>query len=375
MQGTQIRAALVSTNSITQGEQVPILWKDLLNDGVHIDFAHRTFQWDSEAKLKAHVHCIIVGYSMSVEKREKKIFSDDRPQIVNNINPYLMDGPNVLIESRKNSLCDAPAVVFGSMPNDGGYLSDFSTEKREEIISKYPDATDMFKRFVGATEFLHNKERWCLWLKGISPARIKKVPPVMDAVAAVKQMREGSNRAATKKLAETPTLFGEIRQPDTQYIIIPRHSSENRRYIPIGFVEPDIICGDSNLLIPDATLVHFGILMSNVHNAWMRAVCGRLEMRYRYSVNVVYNNFPWPTVTEAQREKIEQTAQAILDARARYPDCSLADLYDDLAMPPELRKAHQDNDRAVMTAYGFKIGMSESACVAELMKLYQELTK
>jgi hypothetical protein len=286
-----------------------------------------------------------------------------------------MDGPNVLIESRKNSLCDAPAVVFGSMPNDGGYLSDFSTEEREEIISKYPDATDMFKRFVGATEFLHNKERWCLWLKGISPARIKKVPPVMDAVAAVKQMRESSNRAATKKLAETPTLFGEIRQPDTQYIIIPRHSSENRRYIPIGFVEPDVICGDSNLLIPDATLVHFGILMSNVHNAWMRAVCGRLEMRYRYSVNVVYNNFPWPTVTEAQREKIEQTAQAILDARARYPDCSLADLYDDLAMPPELRKAHQDNDRAVMTAYGFKIGMSESACVAELMKLYQELTK
>ena len=210
----------------------------------------------------------------------------------------------------------------------------------------------------------------------MSPATIKKVPPVMDAVSAVRQMRENSSRDATKKLAQTPMLFGEIRQPEGQYIIIPRHSSENRKYIPIGFVEPDIICGDANLLLPNATLFQFGMMMSNVHNAWMRAVCGRIKSDYRYSVSVVYNNFPWPSPTDVQREKIEQTAQAILDARALYPDSSLADLYDEVTMPPELRKAHQNNDRAVMQAYGFDIKTTtETSCVARLMEMYKGLVE
>ena len=379
MQGTAIRAALVSTNSITQGEQVPILWKYLFDSGMHIDFAHRTFRWDSEAKIKAHVHCVIIGFSTALSRKEKCIYAGERLHVANNINAYLVDGPSVLIESRKKCLCPVPNVVFGSMPNDGGHLSCYSDEEKQEIVDKYPDAQSMFKRFVGATEFLHNDLRWCLWLKGVSPSTIKAVPPVFNAVAKVKEMRESSNREATRKLASTPMLFGEIRQPESKYIIIPRHSSENRKYIPIGFVEPDIICGDANLLMPEATLYHFGILMSNVHNAWMRAVCGRIKSDYRYSKEVVYNNFPWPTPDDAQRAKIEQTAQAILDARALYPDCSLADLYDETAMPPELRRAHQENDKAVMDAYGFTRGTpertNEAACVAALMKMYQKLTE
>jgi len=376
MQNSRICAALVSTNSITQGEQVPILWEKLFGTGIHINFAHRTFRWDSEAKLKAHVHCVIVGFSYVQNNGEKTIYSSDRPQSANNINAYLVDGPSVFIESRKRPLCDVSEVVFGNMPNDGGHLSDYSREEKDRIVLVYPDAANMFRRFVGATEFLHNKERWCLWLKGMSPATIKKVPPVMDAVSAVRQMRENSSRDATKKLAQTPMLFGEIRQPEGQYIIIPRHSSENRKYIPIGFVEPDIICGDANLLLPNATLFQFGMMMSNVHNAWMRAVCGRIKSDYRYSVSVVYNNFPWPSPTDVQREKIEQTAQAILEARALYPDSSLADLYDEVTMPPELRKAHQNNDRAVMQAYGFDIKTTtETSCVARLMEMYKGLVE
>ena len=376
MKGSSIRSALVSTNSITQGEQVPILWKTLIDDGVHIDFAYRTFRWDSEAKIKAHVHCVIIGFSIAPHIKPKLLFSSERAILVENINPYLVDGPSVLIDSRNHPLCDVPNVVFGSMPNDGGHLSNYSTEEKEAIVEEYPEAEIMFKRFLGATEFLHNKERWCLWLKGISPVTLRKVPKVLEAVSAVKEMRENSNREATKRLAQTPTLFGEIRQPETEYIIIPRHSSQNRRYIPIGFVAPEIICGDANLLLPNASLFHFGVMSSNVHNAWIRTVCGRIKSDYRYSVNVVYNNFPWPTPTEEQKAKIEQTAQAILDARTLYPDCSLADLYDEVTMPPELRKAHQANDKAVMQAYGFwgKLN-TETACVAELMKMYQKLTE
>lgn len=375
MRGSSIRAALVSTNSITQGEQVPILWKSLIDDGVHIDFAHRTFRWDSEAKIKAHVHCVIVGFSIAPLTKSKQLFTSERVTFVENINPYLVDGPTVLIDSRKRTLCDVPNVVFGSMPNDGGHLSDYSAEEKNAIVAEHPEAADMFKRFLGATEFLHNKERWCLWLKGISPAQLRKAPKILEAVSAVKEMRENSNREATRKLAQTPTLFGEIRQPDTEYLIIPCHSSEKRKYIPVGFESPDVICSNANLLMPEASLFHFGIMMSNVHNAWMRTVCGRIKSDYRYSVNVVYNNFPWPTPTDAQKAKIEQTAQAILDARALYPDASLADLYDEAVMPPELRKAHQQNDKAVMQAYGFDIKTTtEASCVAELMKLYQQLT-
>lgn len=376
MKGTSMRTALVSTNSVSQGESVAILWKPLFENGVHIDFAHRTFRWDSEASIKAHVHCVIIGFSVAPLNKSKILYTAERSLAVSNINAYLIEAPNVFIEGSKKPLCNVPNMVFGSMPNDNGYLSDYSQEDRDKIISEYPDAIIAFKRFVGATEFINNKTRWCLWLKDVSPSIIRKTPPINHAVSAVREMREQSSRKATQKLAERPMLFGEIRQPESEYIIVPRHSSENRKYVPMGFVSPDIICGDSNLLISNASLYHFGVLASNVHNAWMRAVCGRLEMRYRYSVNIVYNNFPWCKPTDKQKAKIEQTAQMILDARAKYPNCSLADLYDEVAMPPELRKAHQANDRAVMQAYGFDIKTTtESSCVAELMKMYQKLIK
>ena len=374
MKDTKIRAALVSTNSVSQGESVAILWKPLFADGVHIDFAHRTFRWDSEASAKAHVHCVIIGFSVATNNKPKVIYTSERPQIVDNINAYLVAAPNVFIESKKAPLSNVPQMDFGNMPNDGGFLCNYSQEDRDNIVTLYPECTIAFKRFLGASEFINNKIRWCLWLTDISPAFIRKIPPITKAVLAVKELREKSSRSATRKLANTPTLFGEIRQTDGEYILIPRHSSENRKYIPMGFVSSDYICGDSNLFIPSASIFHFGILTSNVHMAWVRAVCGRLEMRYRYSKEIVYNNFPWPTPTEEQKVKIEQTAQAILDARALYPDCSLADLYDELTMPPELRKAHQANDRAVMQAYGFNVKTTtESTCVAELMKMYQEL--
>ena len=376
MKDTQIHTALVSTNSVSQGESVAILWKPLFEDGVHIDFAHRTFRWDSEANIKAHVHCVIIGFSTVISNKAKVIYSSERPLIAQNINGYLIDAPNVFIESTKKPLCNVPDLVFGSMPNDSGFLSDYSQEEKEAIVKDYPDAEIAFKRFVGATEFINNKVRWCLWLQGVSPNIIRKIPPISEAVASVKEMREQSTRDATRKLADVPMLFGEIRQPNTDYIIIPAHSSERRKYIPIGFVSKDIICSNANLLLPTASLYLFGILISNVHNSWIHAVCGRIKSDFRYSVNIVYNNFPWPTPTDEQKAKIEQTAQAILDARALYPDCSLADLYDELTMPVELRKAHQANDKAVMQAYGFwgKLN-TESECVAELMKLYQELTK
>ncbi len=371
----QARAALVSTNSICQGEQVANLWQKLFDDGIKINFAHRTFRWDSEASLKAHVHCVIVGFSYQ-KISPCYIYEGDRKNEVSNINAYLIEAPDVFIYSRKNSICDIPELMFGNMANDGGYLCDYSTEERNEIISNFPESEVLFKRFLGATEFLNNKERWCLWLKGINPAIIKRVTPVYDAVMAVRDIREKSNRPGTRKLADTPTLFGEIRQTDQNYLLVPRHSSENRRYIPLGYFDNSYICGDANFLIPDASLYHFGILESNVHMAWMRAVCGRIKSDYRYSKDVVYNNFPWPNPTDEQKAKIEQTAQAILDARALYPNSSLADLYDELTMPVELRKAHQDNDRAVMAAYGFPIKtMTESQCVAALFKLYQQLTK
>lgn len=382
MQGTNICTALVSTNSITQGEQVPILWKPLFEQGIHIDFAHRTFRWDSEASIKAHVHCVIVGFSYT--NKPKRLYSSERMQYVNNINAYLIDAPDVFISSRKTPIQNVPKMDFGSMPNDGGALCDYSDEDKNAIVKEYPASEKFFKKFLGATEFLHNKTRWCLWLKNISPADIKHVPPVLSAVQKVKDMRASSNREATRKLADTPYLFGEIRQPETNYLIIPRHSSENRKYIPVGYINKDTICGDANMLIADASLFTFGIMCSNVHNAWMRATCGRIKSDYRYSNSIVYNNFPYCTPTDEQKTKIEKTAQAILDARALYPECSLADLYDELTMPPELRKAHQDNDRAVMETYGFRkvdstTGKSrflnEAETVAELMKMYQELTK
>ncbi len=372
---TKIEVAFVSTNSITQGEQTAILWKDILEQGVNINFAYRTFRWDSEASLKAHVHCVIIGFSF-LKRNEKYLYENDKVKKATNINPYLIDAPNVYILGQKKPICNVAKMDFGSMPNDGGYLSDYDNEKKEIIVSKYPKTENMFRQFIGATEFLHNKIRWCLWLKDISPNEIKGATPIYEAVQNVQKMRIDSNREATRKLAENPTLFGEIRQPNTNYLVVPRHSSENRRYIPIGYIEANIICGDANLLIPSADLFDFGVLMSNVHNSWIRAIAGRIKSDYRYSASVVYNTFPWCNPTEAQKKKIEKTAQGILDARALYPNSSLADLYDELTMPKELRKAHQENDKAVMEAYGFDWKkMTESDCVAELMKMYEILVK
>ena len=371
---THTRAALVSTNSITQGEQVAAIWKPLKElFGIHIDFAYRTFRWDSEASLKAHVHCVIVGFSVGTNT-SKTIYDNERIVKVDNINGYLVDAYDVFIENRNKPINNVPQMTTGNRPADGGHLI-IEDEDYNDFITSEPSAIKYVKGLLGSAEFINNKKRYCLWLKGVSPSELRKMPRVMQRIEMCKEDRLSSPDAGRRKLADIPHLFRETLNPDF-YIAVPKVSSEKRRYIPIGFLDKSIIPTDLLFIIPDATLYHFGILESNVHMAWMRAVCGRLKSDYRYSKDVVYNNFPWPNPTDEQKAKIEQTAKAILDARALYPDSSLADLYDELTMPVELRKAHQDNDRAVMAAYGFPVKtMTESQCVAELFKLYQELTK
>lgn len=373
IQNTNIRCALVSTNSITQGEQVTAIWKTMFEKfGIHFDFAYRTFRWDSEASLKAHVHCVIIGFSNVTVP--KIIYDNDKKKEVHNINAYLTDAPSIFIDNRKKPISNVPEMTKGSSPVDGGNLI-VEAEDYESFMHNEPLAEKFIHRFVGAREFLHNLPRYCIWLEGASPKELSSLLLIKERIAKVRDFRLSSTKAATRKYAEMPTIFMERRQPNGNYIIVPRVSSENRRYIPMGFMNKDVICSDSNIMIPEITLYHFGVLESNVHMAWMRTVCGRLKSDYRYSNTIVYNNFPWPNPTEEQKQKIEQTAQAILDARALYPDSSLADLYDELTMPVELRKAHQDNDRAVMQAYGFNVkSMTESQCVAELFKLYQKLT-
>ena len=371
------RIAFVSTNSICQGEQVANLWQPLMEKGLRIDFAHRTFRWDSEASLKAHVHCVIVGFSHKDEKpKELLIYDNDKITKADHINAYLMDAPDVFIRSKSSPLCDVPWVGIGNLPIDGGnYL--FTKEQMDEFVKIEPKSANYFKPWYGSEEFIHRKPRYCLWLGDCTPAELRQMPHCLKRIEAVKELRLASNRAGTRKLADRPTHFSTENMPDTNYIIVPKVSSEKRRYVPMGFMSPNVLASDLVFVIPDATLYHFGILESNVHMAWMRAVCGRLKSDYRYSKDVVYNNFPWPIPTEEQKAKIELTAQAILDARALYPDSSLADLYDELTMPVELLKAHQANDRAVMQAYGFpvKSTFTESQCVAELFKLYKEIAK
>lgn len=375
MQGTSVRTAFVSTNSITQGEQVAGVWKPLYDRfGIHIDFAHRTFRWDSEASLKAHVHCVIVGFSIAENIADKRLFDNGSDKVVKNINPFLIESPTVFIESRSTPICNVPEMTNGNKPVDGGFLF-LTPDEKKELIIKEPAATAYIRRVYGSEEFINNKERYCLWLKDVSPADLRRLPNVMRRIEEVRKYRLRSPKDLTVRSADYPTLFQQIRQPDMNYIIIPRVSSENRRYIPIGFISPDIIATDSVQFIPNATIYEFGILTSNVHMAWTRIVCGRIKSDYRYSNTIVYNNFPWCNPTAEQKARIEATAQAILDARAKYPDCSLADLYDETTMPPELRKAHQLNDKAVMQAYGFPIKMTESECVAELMKMYRKLTE
>ena len=375
MQGTPIRAALVSTNSITQGEQVPAIWKPLVDRfGVHIDFAYRTFRWDSEMAEKAHVHCVIIGFSTTPSDAPRRIYiGKDEFIEVKHINAYLMDAEDVFVESRTKALCDVPEMVYGNKPvDDGNYL--FTLEERNTFIKLEPEAAKYFRPWYGAHEFINNKPRYCLWLGDCSPAELRRMPHAMKRVEAVRQFRLVSKSPSTRKMADNPTQFYFKSMPDTPYLLVPSTSSERRQYIPIGFMQPEAISSNLVHIIPSARLYHFGLLTSSVHNAWMRAVCGRLKSDYRYSNTIVYNNFPWPTVTDADRAKIEATAQAILDAREAYPDSSLADLYDAAAMPPDLRRAHSLNDAAVLRLYGLPADAPEPTIVAHLMNLYKELT-
>ena len=378
MMGTAIRAALVSTNSVTQGEAVANLWKPLMEGGVHIDYAHRTFRWDSEAAIKAHVHCVIVGFSTAPSDKPKVLFDNGVATTVEHINGYLIDAEDVFVESRKHPICDVPEIGIGNKPIDGGFYL-FKKDEMEAFVASEPASKAYFRLWYGSDEFINRRPRFCLWLGDCPPNELRKMPQCMKRIESVRDYRLASPSAGTRKLADKPTRFHVENMPKGTYIIIPEVSSERRRYIPMGFMTPDIMSSNLVKVMPDATIYHFGILESNVHMSWVRAVCGRMKSDYRYSKDIVYNNFPWPTPTDAQRAKIEQTAQGILDARALYPDASLADLYDERSMPAELRKAHQQNDLAVMAAYGIKKGdpafVSESACVALLMKLYQALAE
>ena len=375
MQGTSIRAALVSTNSITQGEQVASIWEPLYKRfGIHIDFAYRTFIWDSEASLKAHVHCVIVGFSVDQSASKRKIFDGQTVINVTRINPYLIEADDVFIYSRTKAIGNVPQMIYGNKPVDGGALI-IEKGDYQDFMLKAPESVKYIKRLMGAKEQINGTPRYCLWLKGVSPTDLRKMPLVLERVSRCKETRLASPDEGARKLADTPHLFRETYNPDTA-IVIPCHSSENRRYIPMSFIDSSVIVTNAVLFIPEGDLYLFGLLNSDVHMAWMRMICGRLEMRFRYSKEVVYNNFPWPTPNDAQKAKIEKTAQAILDARNLYPDCSLADLYDETTMPVELRRAHQDNDKAVMEAYGFSWrDMSEADVVAELFKLYELMTK
>lgn len=373
MQNTNITAAFISTNSITQGEQVANIFKPIFDRfNIKINFAWRSFKWDSESKSKSSVYCVIIGFS-TIDKASKKLFFDDNNFCeVENINAYLNAAPNIFIESRNKPICHVPEIIYGNKPVDGGNLL-LSDEEYHELIKSEPKAKKFIRRFCGAQEYLHNIKRWCLWLVGVSPSEIAALPKIMKRVQATKESRLKSKKAATRKFADYPTRFIEIRQPTSDYVLIPVISSGTRKYIPIGFISSDIICGSSNQMIPNANLYHFGVLTSIVHMAWMRITCGRLGTSYSYSNDIVYNNFPWCEPTDEQKSEIEKTAQKILDARDLYSDSCLADLYNDMLMPPELKKAHEENDLAVIKAYGLGKNVAESDCVAFLMNKYQEM--
>ena len=374
-----IAAAFVSTNSITQGEQVPILWPLLLTDGVTINFAHRTFQWTNEAKGKAAVHCVIIGFGLQ-EAKIKRLFEyqnikgEPHETKTKNINPYLVSAENIILENRRKPICPVTPMLYGSKPADGGHLLLDEGEK-QELLKHEPSVKPYIKKYLNAEEFLHNKPRYCLWLVDCPPHKLRDMPLVKERIAKVKEMRAASPKIPTQKLAATPALFAEIRQSTSEYLLVPSVTSENRVYIPIGYVSSDHICGNANIQIPNATLFEFGVFTSLMHMAWMRAVCGRLESRYRYSASIVYNNFPWPKdPSEKQTVDIGNKAQAVLDARAQFPDSTLADLYDPLTMPPALQKAHQTLDKAVDRAYRKTPFNNEADRVAFLFDLYQQYT-
>ena len=375
MANSLIKTAFVSTNSITQGEQVSAVWQPMYKFfNIHIDFAYRTFRWDSEANLKAHVHCVIIGFSCALNSSAKVLYTSDSRQLTDNINPYLLAGPTVFINRQSRPISDVPPIHRGSQPTDNGNFI-LTNEEKDELLQKEPQAAPFIRPYMMGKDFIVRHPRYCIWLVGANPTILKKCPQILQRVQKVRDFRLNSKKAATRIKANTPMLFDEIHDSSTDYVAIPKVSSERRRYIPMDYVSSDVISGDKLFMMPNASLYHFGVLNSNVHMAWMRAVGGRLKSDYSYSNTIVYNNFPWPTSTDQQREKIEQTARKILDARELYPDSSLADLYDPLTMPPELLKAHTENNKVVMAAYGFTTKMSEEDCVAELMKLYQKLIK
>lgn len=376
IKNTKIEVAFVSTNSICQGAQVPILWNVLFNDlGVHINFAYQTFKWGSESSDQAAVHCVIIGFALFNRSKKYLYTTDKTPKIVDNISPYLTEGSDSFVVATKDALCDVPKMIFGNQPRDGGYFI-LTEEEKDTILAKEPNLEKWIHPYMGAEEFIKGKKRYCLWLVNASPLDIKSSKILYEKVESVRKFREESKAKTTNGYAKVPHCFAQMTQPEgVDYLIVPSVSSERRKYIPIGFLDANTISSNAVQIVPNASLYHFGVLTSNVHMAWMRTVAGRLKSDYRYSKEIVYNTFPWCNPTEEQKKRIEQTAQAILDARAKYPECSLAILYDDTITPPELRKAHQANDRAVMQAYGFDVKtMTESGCVAELMKMYQEMT-
>ncbi len=384
--GTQIKVGLVSTNSITQGEQVSILWQHLHEQyGIVRHFAHRTFKWHNEARGKAAVYCVIIGFA-NFEPVKKYLYSYETVQSepveieVGNINAYLVDGPELLIENRTTALCGVPKVSYGSFALDDGNYT-LKAEEADDLIADNPKVQKYIRPFIGGRELIHNEARFCLWLAEISPTDLKTMPSVLRRVENVRQWRLSSSRANTIEMAKTPTLFAEVRQPTTKYIAFPTLSSENRTYIPIAYLEPEVIASNQVYVIAGADLFHFGLLTSAMHMTWVTYVGGKLESRYRYSSKLVYNNFPWPgcatgeSVSDTTKTKIETCAQAVLDARAGFPDSSLADLYDPRTMPPALAKAHANLDKAVDQAYNYKDTGSEPDRAAFLFGLYGEITK
>lgn len=373
MKNTNIQTAFVSTDSICQGEQVEPLWKSIFKDGIYINFAYRSFKWQTEASKGATVYVIILGFSYK-NAEQCFLYHENSVEKVSHINAYLVEADDVFIESRKTPLCSAPKMGIGNKPiDDGNYL--FTKEEMERFIKEEPKSAQYFHPWLGSKEFINGGQRFCLWLGDCSPKEIREMPKCYERVEAVRAFRADPKRnEGTRKIANKPTRFHVENMPIGTSIIVPETSSRNRYYVPIGFITPDILCSNLVRLIPNASIFHFGVLTSKIHMAWMRATCGYFGPSYRYSIKIVYNNFPWPTPTDDQKTKIEQTAQAILDARDLYPDSSLADLYDPLTMPIELRKAHEANDKAVMKAYGFASDMEEAEIVAELMKMYQKLT-
>jgi hypothetical protein len=380
IRSTKIEVGFVSTNSISQGEQVALLWQPLIQrHGIKINFAHQTFQWQSEARGKAAVHCVIIGFSRT-DRKTKYLFeyADIRGEPhqlpASQINAYLLNGNSIFINNRSTPISLVPEMRFGSMPRDGGHLI-LTAEEREIALRNSPEIAPFVFPYTGAQEFLNGKLRYCLWLVGAPPSILASSDFIRDRLQRVAEFRKSSKASSTQKFAKTPGLFCQIAQPTTAYILVPRVSSERRDYVPIGFLSPNTIGNDQVLLIPGASVYHFGILSSSIHNAWMRTVCGRLESRYRYSKDIVYNNYPWPeNPTDKQRANVEAKAQAVLDARAKYPDSSLADLYDPLTMPPELVKAHEQLDKAVEQCYRSKPFESDRERVEYLFQLYEQLT-